>query len=1523
MNGYTVIDKLYEEPSRLVEHQLNSYNYFIDYKIDSIIDDFNPNNVVKYNYNVEEERYMNEYIVKFGKISLGRPVIQEPNGQIKPMYPHDARLRNLTYSAALYCDVEQELRTYEKGSNNPIIKNLPKITRHNIGSIPIMLHSKFCILREQSYKTLRELGECSKDYGGYFIVNGNEKVIISIEKKLDNKVLIFQQSKQTSSYSHIAEISSVNTKFSAIAKLNKIKLSSKNTESGKLIRVEIPDLKDLPLFVVFRALGIIPDKNILELIGYDLNDMDILNLLRPSLEEANRISNKRLALEYISKYVQLKTNYSNNYKVKYVEKILVNNLFPHVGKDLLKKAYFLGYAVNKLLNCYLGKIDYDDRDSFFNKRIETAGSLMGNLFRTYFNQMVKKMKSEIESEISKVNQGKISIDEIAVTLDKKIKPTTIYNGFKYALSTGNWGTKTGSHKTGVAQVLRRLSYNDFMSHLRRVIAPMDRTMKSIEPRKLHNTQYGMICPSETPEGANVGIVKNMACTAHITINGREELVIETLEELGLQGFNEIVPKDVVDSVKVFVNGDWVGIHEEPNILVNKLLTLRRKGVLNIYTSIGWNIKTSELNIYTDAGRICRPLFIVRDNKIMDTDLDKYSWDDMLTGKGDNEGIIEYVDVNETDSAMIAMRQSDLDENKRENESFHIYTHCEIIPDAIFGSLASSIPFSDMNQGPRLTYQCLGVDEKVLMADGSYKRIADVEFEDKVITFHPETFELSETFVVDQFVRRNINPVYKLTTQSGKEIIATSDHKFISNKGETSVEEFIENPDLKIGVSTFSYEIKPVVLDEPKLIIDRRMFIEKMEKLGVLATENRKMSRADKYANELEDIGLLPLYSNNPKLLILSRIMGFLATDGSINVYRRNNKYKYVEFWSAFDFGEEQDAIKFNEDVSKCGFKKVKIREGTRTFTVEGRKRTHHTFCNTYSTLLPAFLISLGVTYGKKTETPVNPLPWWIMDIKEYGRQYMKGFQGGDGCKINVYINNKRQLIRTANTGKQIQPEYLDSLINFMNQCVTLLNKFEIKVTDKLNIKKISEIRTKVAYTISSNIDNLIKYYDEIGYAYDSRKNMCSFKCVEYLKIKKQLNLSNNNEAMNYINKVFEEKNGMVFVPIQKIERVSDRMISDITVFSENHNFISSNGLMSKNCAQGKQAMGLYAENYLERMDTMGSVLYYPQKPLVNTKMSNYFHGNEMLSGINTIVAIMCYTGFNQEDSLIFNQNALDRGLFTASYYKTYKNEEQKNQLSLVDEIFCKPEKYNSNGTIKTSEMKSGSYDKIGEDGLPIIGKRVEGGDIIIGKVIPLKNVEVNMPEYKDASTILKTTEKGVIDKVYVNKNADGYKFMKVRVRDERVPEIGDKFCLTPDHDVLTKNRGWISIAEMTKEDYVATLVDGEKLVYEKPSDVYQFDVEDEDMYQVKSQQVNICATMNHRMYVKEKDKYELIEAKDLLNKEVYYKSEDGEFMVNKSEIIKYTGKVYCCTVSSHVFYVRRNGIPVWTGNSSRHGYFWL
>jgi DNA-directed RNA polymerase II subunit RPB2 len=704
----------------LIKHQIESYNDFILTKIEQIIDGFNTLQIYhKYIHDLEDFKYT--ILIDFTNPRLIRPIINEKDGSTKIMTPSDARQRNFSYSSNLY--VEMNIHTKWYDDNNELNACKKIIKNVNLGKIPIMVGSKYCILENPYFKINSQ--ECKYDYGGYFIVNGNEKVIISHDRIAENKTYVFLDNK-LSQYSHIAEIRSVPDNVFGPPKLTSLKLSCKQTQFGYFIRANIHHIRiDIPLFILFRALGVESDKDIIRFCVHDLKDPNnkiLIDNLKGSVEDGNGILTKRDALENLQKFLNIsgypkEIMQNKSKKINIILDILKHDFLPHVGEDMFNKAVYLGFMVKKLLKCFLGINDMDDRDSYLNKRVDTPGIMLANLFRQYYGKVVKDVKNMIYKELNSGN-WKVSNDLINLinksNIYKIVKPSTIESGLKYGLATGNWGIKNTNSKQGVAQVLNRLTYNATISHLRRINTPMEKSGKLIQPRKLHNTQWGIICPSETPEGSSVGLVKNIAIMATITVASNSTNIYNYLHSFGIKKLSTDNIETLNTDTCIFVNGNIIGVHENPAELYENLLTYKRKGIINIYTSISWDIHKNHINISTEAGRCVRPLYVVNENNKLILNKDcilklknkEITWNNLIADIDEQKtnSIIEYIDVEENNSLMIANNYSDLSKGKKGERLPLKYTHLEIHPSLILGVLGSNIPFSNHNQAPRNTYQ---------------------------------------------------------------------------------------------------------------------------------------------------------------------------------------------------------------------------------------------------------------------------------------------------------------------------------------------------------------------------------------------------------------------------------------------------------------------------------------------------------------------------------------------------------------------------------------------------------------------------------------------------------------------------------------------------------------------------------------------------------------------------------------------------------------------------------------------------
>ncbi|KAK0707818.1 DNA-dependent RNA polymerase 2 rpb140 [Lasiosphaeris hirsuta] len=983
----------------LVSQQIDSFNQFTETTAHNLVAEYADLTLDHPNPGDDERDIaLRRYDVHFERIVLSKPALTEATGETISLLPYECRDRNLTYSAPMYAKVTKRVRVAinEQVPLNELTEeqqeHMARTGEHPtsihwdeeesapqsepvkvdgvedmrdyiyLGKVPIMIKSKWCHLHGEDDEGLFVLNECPYDQGGYFIINGSEKVLIAQERSAANIVQVFKKP-PGSSVSYQAEIRSALENGSRLISSLQMRLHTKHDASkGRLantVSVTLPYVKEeVSLAIVFRALGVVSDEDILNHICYDRKDTQMLEALRPCIEEAFCIQDREIALDYIGKRGNGNTGQNRMNRIRAAKDLLQKEMLPHISQTEgceTRKAFFLGYMVHKLLQCVLGRRDTDDRDHFGKKRLDLAGPLMAKLFRG----LVRRITQELMQYMKRCIDGNKHF-----SLALGIKPGTLTNGLKYSLATGNWGDqkKAASSTAGVSQVLNRYTFASTLSHLRRTNTPIGRDGKLAKPRQLHNTHWGLVCPAETPEGQACGLVKNLSLMCFVSVGSAQEPIIEFMIARGMEVLEEYEPLRYPNATKVFVNGTWVGVHQQPKELVTDIQGLRRKGSLTAEVSLVRDIRDREFKIFTDAGRVMRPLFVVEQSESGEWGVEKgqliiqkrhierlqedkaYAGIPTLEGEEKRgwefllaDGCIEYLDAEEEETAMICMTPEDLDtyrlsrlgfdvrdeetaeNNKRiktkMNPTTHMYTHCEIHPSMLLGICASIIPFPDHNQSPRNTYQS----------------------------------------------------------------------------------------------------------------------------------------------------------------------------------------------------------------------------------------------------------------------------------------------------------------------------------------------------------------------------------------------------------------------------------------------------------------------------AMGKQAMGFFLTNYSRRMDTMANILYYPQKPLATTRAMEFLKFRELPAGQNAIVAISCYSGYNQEDSVIMNQSSIDRGLFRSLFFRSYTDCEKRVGINIVEQF----EKPNRSDTLR---LKHGTYDKLDSDGIIAPGIRVSGEDIIIGKTSPINpdNAELGQRQAqhvkRDASTPLRSTESGIIDSVIVTTNAEGARYVKVRVRTTKIPQIGDKFA---------------------------------------------------------------------------------------------------------------------------------------------------
>ena len=750
---FKIIDKYFKENS-LVEHQISSCNNFYDNSIKKILKDLNP---LTYYSEFSEEHKLHRYNVEMyigGKegqlIYYGKPVIYD-EGNVHFMFPNEARLRNMNYGISIHYDVEIEFTIYDPTFKKAkVIKKIipdsglgprretdEKLKDHFfLGMFPIMVQSKLCVLNNLPKETRYTMGECRHDYGGYFIVDGKEKVIIPQEKFGDNLIYIREVNDNVHDFSvEVRSVSEDTSKPQRTFAIRRIAPSPSYTNGQ--IMVFIPNVrKPIPLFIVFRALGIISDKDICKMIVHDLDKYShYLPSLIPCVHDAGKIFNQMNALEFIGSFTKVKT-------IKESYNILINYLLPHVGEmNFRTKALYIGHMVFELLKVIHKDQPVTDRDSFKYKRVDNTGYLMKELFLEYANIMYSEVYKKIDKELFYNRSTYIDEDEPSdnnylfmnlFNAKHFIEERYIEDGFKKAFK-GNWGAKSHTKRIGVLQSINRLSYNSFMSHLRKINLEIDSSAKIVKPHMLHGSQWGVIDPVDTPDGGSVGFHKHMAIMCKITQHISVHEVIEwftanvTDDSVKIHFLEECDHNDIAEDkhAKIFINGIWLGMVKEPYKLKQLFRKSRLNGLIPSVVSFSFDILSNRIEIYSDEGRLTRPLLYFQEQNISykNINIEKINWSQLVKGRSidyrtgtkevfhkadilkgvapdalaKNKAILEYIDTSEAETLYIT--------TSIDVKPGHSYTHCEIHPSLILGIMGNQIIFPEHNQLPRDVFSC--------------------------------------------------------------------------------------------------------------------------------------------------------------------------------------------------------------------------------------------------------------------------------------------------------------------------------------------------------------------------------------------------------------------------------------------------------------------------------------------------------------------------------------------------------------------------------------------------------------------------------------------------------------------------------------------------------------------------------------------------------------------------------------------------------------------------------------------------
>ena len=1199
--------------------QIKSYDFFINHRLSKIIEE-EPIIEIQ----IGDNKYYN---VHFGQIFVDKPYIIDENRQIRYITPNEARLRDLTYSSLISVNI----RTFitQKNSNNEIINesNVQEFYKINLARIPMMIGTSKCNLYGKTKQQKIDLGECEFDNGGYFIIKGKERVLVSQERINYNIVHIFD-TKSASKFLMIAEVRSMSEE-TGHSVLLQMKLT--NHIENKVF-LQIPYVsQDIPLGYIFKAFDFSKEE-LVDILDFNLkNEYEnfpiISKIAQNIIKDFTIISTQEKAISYIAQFSI--HSLSKERKFYYINQILNNELFPHLGiiSSKSQKGFFLGHMLSKLLFTFVKKRSIDDRDHINNKRLEASGHLISELFRTLFKRFVRSMQPQLAKR-----------HDILVVMGRN---NIISQGIKHCFSTGNWGIPKSNYiRTGVSQILSRLTYNSFQSHLRRILIPIGKEGKNTKIRQLHTSQIGYICPFETPEG-------------HCLTPDTEILLSDNISTVPIAELKHLKTQITTINLETF--------KKEKSYIHNFFETMPEE-LYKITLNSERTIKASGLH----------PFLVCEKNQFYWKKANEIKEGDLLATKYVPK-TIDHIPSN------ISMRIIGLIRSTYNNDKKYI-----IIP-------------------PQLHFKKVLKDiRKIFNPNIQY------DFENRIIYYQIDNEYFKSIIPV------NMKKGYIRDFLMGFFCGLSFDKNIMDNQQYKDVSHIHLNIDFDEKITCWNHFIKNI-RTEFDIRFDLITYSEKNEIFIIL--------------------------QNSPQ-----NIKNFIETFGFYyNINIQTDLYIYSEYLNSCNMS----IIHFMKDIrilkNDIVFIPVKTIEKIKvqlTMDFTTRSNNHNFIANGFlthnssgivknMTLLTHLTTKLNSVFIRMILEEIDKIVFDFNNVKKLiGKNFLKIFLDGNWIGCTDDISTYDDLIKYKMIGRF--PNYLSISININEKEILLFSDEGRMIRPLFSVKNfptMDDLKTK-------SFEQLIKEKKIVLLdSYEIENNVIAMTPQEF-KFKNCYTLCEIHPSFI---------NGLCVGLIPYCEHTQAPRIT-------------------YHASMGKQAIGLYSTTNDIRADTIVHILNYPEKPLVKTHIGEISDCNQLVFGKNLIVAVAMYSGFNQEDSVILNKSAIDRGLFRSFAYRTISVEERKKSTTYTEDIILPP---------KELRIKSYNYSKLDAQGIVKCGIYVGASDVIVGRV-QTKTIKAYGEEKSDVSVAIKSGEEGYIDRVFISNSPEGYKIVKVKIRSLKIPEIGDK-----------------------------------------------------------------------------------------------------------------------------------------------------